>query len=387
MTYTYTPSTLSNTRVDAADILLGIAIGGIVMLHFIEHMNFYQFPELTILDQVVWNAMFFLCGGKMYAIFSLLFGLSFFIQHDNQAQKGKDFRLRFAWRMVLLMSFGLFDLLFFNGDILTVYAACGLLVLPLIRLSNRTLAWIALFLALQPIEIFYLIWGAVDPTVRPLDLGSGELFGALLGPQSHGTIWEVAVAGIQYGFRINFYWAIENGRLTQTLFLFLLGILMGRKRFLYDEGENAHLWVRTMMLSVVFLLVVLPVQQSLPGLVENACMAHSLQVMLTMWRNAAMMLFIVCAVTWTYHCTAWGKRLILIAPYGKMSLTNYLGQSIIGAFIFYGWGLGLYRVSGHTMSLLIGVGCVLLQYVFCRWWLSRHARGPFEALWKRLTWM
>ena len=210
MTYTYTPSTLSNTRVDAADILRGIAIGGIVMLHFIEHMNFYQFPELTILDQVVWNAMFFLCGGKMYAIFSLLFGLSFFIQHDNQAQKGKDFRLRFAWRMVLLMSFGLFDLLFFNGDILTVYAACGLLVLPVIRLSNRTLAWIALFLALQPIEIFYLIWGAVDPTVRPLDLGSGELFGALLGPQSHGTIWEVAVAGIQYGFRINFYWAIEN---------------------------------------------------------------------------------------------------------------------------------------------------------------------------------
>lgn len=387
MTYTYTPSTLSNTRVDAADILRGIAIGGIVMLHFIEHMNFYQFPELTILDQVVWNAMFFLCGGKMYAIFSLLFGLSFFIQHDNQAQKGKDFRLRFAWRMVLLMSFGLFDLLFFNGDILTVYAACGLLVLPLIRLSNRTLAWIALFLALQPIEIFYLIWGAVDPTVRPLDLGSGELFGALLGPQSHGTIWEVAVAGIQYGFRINFYWAIENGRLTQTLFLFLLGILMGRKRFLYDEGENAHLWVHTMMLSVVFLLVVLPVQQSLPGLVENACMAHSLQVMLTMWRNAAMMLFIVCAVTWTYHCIAWGKRLILIAPYGKMSLTNYLGQSIIGAFIFYGWGLGLYRVSGHTMSLLIGVGCVLLQYVFCRWWLRSHARGPFEALWKRLTWM
>ena len=387
MTSTYTPSTLPNTRVDAADILRGIAIGGIVLLHFIEHMNFYQFPELTILDQVIWNSMFFLCGGKMYAIFSLLFGLSFFIQHDNQAQKGKDFRLRFAWRMLLLMCFGLFDLLFFNGDILTVYAACGLLILPLVRLSNRILAWIALFLALQPIEIFYLVWGIVDPTVRPLDLGSGGLFGAMTGPQSHGTVWEVAVAGIQYGFRINFYWAIENGRLTQTLFLFLLGILMGRKRFLYDEGENAHLWVRTMVFSVFFLLVVLPVQQSLPGLVDNVCIAHSLQVMLTMWRNAAMMLFIVCAVTWTTHCTVWGKRLIFIAPYGKMSLTNYLGQSIIGAFIFYGWGLGLYRVSGHTMSLLIGVGCVWLQYVFCRWWLSRHTRGPFEALWRRLTWL
>ena len=50
--YHYTPSSLPNTRVDAADILRGIAIGGIVMLHFIEHMNFYDFPELTVLDRV-----------------------------------------------------------------------------------------------------------------------------------------------------------------------------------------------------------------------------------------------------------------------------------------------------------------------------------------------
>ena len=387
MTQTYRPSSLPNTRVDAADILRGIAIGGIVLLHFIEHMNFYRFPELTTLDRVVWDSMFFLCGGKMYAIFSLLFGLSFFIQHDNQAQKGKDFRARFAWRMVLLMGFGLFDLLFFNGDILTVYAVGGLLVLPLIRMSNKVLAWIALFLALQPVELFYLIWGAIDPSAQPLDLGSGALFGALIEPQSSGTIWDVAVAGIVYGFRINFYWAIENGRMTQTIFLFLLGILMGRQRFLYLEGDNANRWVRTMVASVFALFLIIPVQQTLPRLIENVCMNHSLQVMLTMWRNAAMMLFIVSAVTWTYHCTAWGKRLIAIAPYGKMSLTNYLSQSIIGGFVFYGWGLGLFAVSGHTMSLLLGAVCVALQYAFCRWWLKSHDRGPFETLWKRLTWL
>ena len=387
MTQTYRPSSLPNTRVDAADILRGIAIGGIVLLHFIEHMNFYRFPELTTLDRVVWDSMFFLCGGKMYAIFSLLFGLSFFIQHDNQAQKGKDFRARFAWRMVLLMGFGLFDLLFFNGDILTVYAVGGLLVLPLIRMSNKVLAWIALFLALQPVELFYLIWGAIDPSAQPLDLGSGALFGALIEPQSSGTIWDVAVAGIVYGFRINFYWAIENGRMTQTIFLFLLGILMGRQRFLYLEGDNANRWVRTMVASVFALFLIIPVQQTLPRLIENVCMNHSLQVMLTMWRNAAMMLFIVSAVTWTYHCTAWGKRLIAIAPYGKMSLTNYLSQSIIGGFVVYGWGLGLFAVSGHTMSLLLGAACVALQYAFCRWWLKSHDRGPFETLWKRLTWL
>lgn len=387
MSPTYQASSLPNTRVDAADILRGIAIGGIVMLHFIEHMNFYRFPPLTTLDRVVWDTMFFLCGGKMYAIFSLLFGLSFYIQHDNQAKKGKDFRFRFAWRMVLLMGFGLIDLLFFNGDILTVYAVGGLLVLPLIRLSNKALGWIAIFLALQPIELFYLAWGSINPSVAPLSLGSGELFGALIEPQSHGTLFEVATAGIVYGFRINFYWAIENGRLTQTLFLFILGILMGRTRFLYLEGDNSQRWVRTMVASIVALFFILPVQQTLPALVENSCISHSLQVMLTMWRNAAMMLFMVCAVTWTYHCTQWGKRLIAIAPYGKMSLTNYLGQSVIGGFVFYGWGLGLYQYSGHSLSLLLGILCVLLQYTFSRWWLHHHSRGPLESLWKRLTWI
>lgn len=383
----YQSSHFPNTRIDAADILRGIAIGGIVMLHFVEHMNFYSFPPLSTLDRVVWDAMFFLFGGKMYAIFALLFGLSFFIQHDNQAQKGVDFRPRFAWRMVLLMGFGLLDLCFFNGDILLLYAVCGLLVLPLIRLSNRTLGWLALILALQPVELAYLIWSAFDPSVQPMDLGSGELFGKLVPIQSEGTFLEVAWGSLKYGLPINFLWAIENGRMTQTVFLFLLGILLGRSRLLYREGNNPTHWVRIMVGAVVALLLILPVQQTLPRLIETPCASHAASVMLTMWRNLAMMLFYVSAVTWLFHCTRRGARLLAIAPYGKMSLTNYLGQSIIGGFVFYGWGLGLYQYCGHTLSLLLGIGCVWIQFIFCRWWLSSHSHGPFEGLWKKLTWL
>ena len=124
--YKYTPSTLPNTRIDVADVLRGIAIGGIVLIHFIEHLNFYNFPEPSSpfwagMNKAVWDTTFYLLAGKMYAIFATLFGLSFYIQHDNQAQKGIDFRPRFVWRMVLLMMFGLFDLLFYNGDILFLF--------------------------------------------------------------------------------------------------------------------------------------------------------------------------------------------------------------------------------------------------------------------------
>ena len=194
--YQYTPSSLPNTRIDAADILRGFAIGGIVIIHYLEHLNFYKFPELTELDRTIWYIVFFWLDNKMYDIFSLLFGLRFFIQHDNQAQKGKDFRLRFAWRMVLLMLWGILDLVFYNGDILTVYAACGWLLIPFIRSSNKVLTIIACILVLQPVELVYLILGLINPEMQPLNLGSGVLFRALLPYQMEGSFFEMAWAGI-----------------------------------------------------------------------------------------------------------------------------------------------------------------------------------------------
>ena len=200
----YQPSALPNTRIDVADLLRGVAVAGIVMLHFIEHLNFYNFPPLTKLDNVVWDVMFFMLSNKMYAIFAMLFGLTLFVQHDNQAKRGYDFRPRFVWRMVLLFGFGLLDLLFFNGDILTVYAVCGLLVLPFVRAGNRVLLFFAVLFALQPIELAYLVGGLVDPQLQPLDLGSGAMFHAILPAQEGGSWFDVAMAGLCYGLPVNF---------------------------------------------------------------------------------------------------------------------------------------------------------------------------------------
>lgn len=389
---TYTPSLKPNTRIDVADVLRGIAIGGIILIHFIEHLNFFMFPEpssefMASLNKGVWDTIFFLLAGKMYAIFSLLFGLSFFIQHDNQAQNGVDFRPRFLWRMVLLMLFGLFDLLFYNGDILTVYAVCGVLIVPFIRANNKVLLAATIFFALQPIEVFYIIKGLIDPATTSLNLGSSELFKGILPAQSQGSWLDVAIMGIKNGFPVNFTWAIEHGRMTQTIFLFLLGIVIGRKRLFYDEGNNVQIWKHTLIVAACAFAVILPLYYTVPEMVEVKCVSSSLEVMLKMWRNLAMMLIIVSGVVLLFYRTSARNFLIKIAPYGKMSLTNYLSQSIIGGFVFYHWGLGLYQYCGHTVSLLMGVACIALQFVFCRWWLKSHSHGPFESLWRKLTWI
>ena len=391
MSYTYKASDKPNSRIDIADILRGIAIAGIILIHFQEQMNFFMFPEpkselWAAVNTGVWDTIFFLLAGKMYAIFSILFGLSFFIQHDNQAQKGIDFRPRFVWRMVLLMLFGIFDLLFYNGDILFIYAVCGLLIIPLIRASKKVI-WIFIGLMLiQPLELIYLIKGIFDPSATPLYLGSGQYYGALIESQSTGTILDVAKAGLKYGLPANFLWAIENGRLTQNVLFFLIGIMLGRTRLFYNEGNNLQIWKKVLIGSVIAFAALLPLYKFVPGLFEARCVSNSLSVAFNMWKNLAMTFFIVAGVALLYYNTSAKGWLMKIAPYGKMSLTNYLTQSIFGAMLFYNWGFGLFRHFGHTADFFLAIAFIALQFMFCTWWMKNHKRGPFEQLWCTATW-
>lgn len=392
MKYLYQASGKPNTRIDLADILRGIAIGGIILIHFIEQLNFYNFPEpknelWASINSAVWDTTFFLLAGKMYAIFALLFGLSFFIQHDNQAQKGIDFRPRFAWRMVLLMLFGLFDLMFYNGDILFIYAVCGLLIIPLIRASDKVIWFFIALMLLQPVELAYMIAGIIDPSTPPLNLGSMKYFGAVMVAQEQGSIIDVAVAGLKNGVQINFLWAIENGRLTQTVLFFLMGIMIGRKRLFYDEGNNVQFWKRVFICSICAFAVLWPLYEFIPGMIETRCVSRSLSTALNMWKNLAMMFFIVSGCLLLFYRTTARSWMMKIAPYGKMSLTNYLTQSIFGAMLFYNWGFGLFRHTGHTVNFLLGAAFIVLQFLFCRWWLKNHKRGPFEQLWYNATWI
>ena len=61
-------------------------------------------------------------------------------------------------------------------------------------------------------------------------------------------------------------------------------------------------------------------------------------------------------------------------------------QSLVGSTLYHGFGFALYKVTGPTMCLMIGVTLVMLQGSFSAWWLRRHQQGPLEALWHRATW-
>lgn len=374
-------------RITLVDSLRGFAVVGIIIIHFLEHLNFYAFPAPTPFEQNLWDTVFYLGASKMYAIFALLFGLSCYIQHHNQQQRGRDFRPRFAWRMVLLFLWGMLDLIFFNGDILCTYAVIGLLLIPLVRAADWVLMALAALLFLQPIELTYLIMGLLNPETSPMDVGIGECWGKAYDACMNGGFLDVAWANLTNGLQINFGWAIENGRLTQTLLMFVLGMLLGRKRMFLNEGNNLRKWAYIFAGSIVLYMATKRLLNNLDYSHYAPAVQKSLTITLTAWRNFAMTSFYVATITQLYYRSRASKVLDHLAIIGKMSLTDYLLQSIIGGFLFYNWGLSLWKVSSHGISFLLGIAFCILLYFFCRAWSRHHRRGPLEEIWARATWI
>ena len=365
---------LANTRIDVADALRGIAVAGIILYHSVEHFDiFTQDPIVHTLacDKTVGDVLAWLLSGKMYGIFAMLFGLSFFIMNDNQQQKGRSFSGRFAWRMCLLFVFGLINVAFYDGDILMLYAVYGLLLIPISYLPSKAVWCIIGLLAIQPVELYCLITGT---TIDHSTLF--EIYNKTIALHEHGTFWENAVNNLRYGFELNLRFNVFSGRLTQLLCLFILGMQLGRQRLFYNEGKNLQIWHIILCISATLVIAL--------SFVDFGA--------LEMWLKPIYSLFILLMIV-SGVVSAWyafkGVRSVLhhLCIFGRMSLTNYLLQSIIGSFIFSGYGLECYRIVGITYAVLIGLGMVICQYLFCRYWFSTHPRGPLEGVWRKLTWL
>ena len=370
----YHTHNLPNTRIDVADALRGIAVAGIILYHSVEHFDiFTKEPIVYTLpcDQQVGSVLAWLLSGKMYGIFAMLFGLSFFIMNDNQQQKGKSFSGRFAWRMCLLFAFGLVNVAFYDGDILMLYAVYGLLLIPISYLPSRAVWCIIGLLAIQPVELFCLLSGTtIDHTTL------FEIYNKTISLHETGTFWENALNNLRWGFELNLRYNVFSGRLTQLLCLFILGMQLGRHRFFYNEGRNLHWWHVILGISALVVVALSVVDFG------------NLAPVLTPIYNLSILSTIVSAVVSAWYAFE-GVRSMLrhLCFFGRMSLTNYLLQSIIGSFIFCGYGLGCYRLVGITYAVLIGLAMVVVQYLFGRYWFRNHPRGPLEGLWRKLTWI
>ena len=388
-----TPSIQNNTRIDVADVLRGLAVMGIILLHSIEHYNFYYFPEslpfewMKFTDRIIWDGLFFTFSGKAYAVFALLFGFSFYIQNNNQNQKGKDFRLRFLWRLVLLFIIGQFNASFFTGEILVMYSIIGIILPVCCKLNDRTITIIATLLILQPLDWGKLIYALIDTSYTPGESLSNYYFGVAYDIQKNGTFLETLRMNLWEGQLANFTWAFEHGRIMQTAALFLFGMLIGRRQLFIYTPKHELIWLKTLGFALILFFPLYGLKNLLPEFINRPGYYEPLNLILYSLSNLSFMLVLVTGGLLTFYKVKNRSFLMRFSSYGKMSLTNYIGQSIIGSLFFYHWGFFLSPHMNHTLSFLFGILFVLLQMSFCSWWLKRHKHGPFEGLWKYLTWI
>ncbi len=389
----HSPTTLpNNNRIEIADVLRGFAVMGITLIHFIERFSLNSLPEetrsfLIFTDKIIWESIFFAFSGKAYCIFALLFGFSFFIQDNSQKEKGNDFRGRFAWRLVLLFFIACINSTLFPGEILVLYALVGYVLIAVCRLSTRTVGIIAIILLLQPLEWAQLIYALINPGYimnAQFDAPYWEMVNTV---QKEGSFLEMCKTAIWTGNIANMGWMILHGRVTQTAALFMVGMLIGRsKLFLYSE-KNIKLWINVFILSTLCFFPIYGLMTLLPDFISREAILVPSTLILKSLSNIAITGILFAGVILVYYLTKFKGVLHQLAPYGRMSLTNYLSQSLIGGFLFYNWGLGLYRHTGITVCFLMGIGVFLLQFFFCRWWLRSHRQGPLEWLWKKATWI
>ena len=377
-------------RIELVDALRGFAVMAILLVHNVEHFIFPVYPTdspewLNVLDKGTFDAVFALFGGKAYAIFALLFGFTFYIQCENQRRKGKDFGYRFLWRLVLLVGFATLNAAFFpGGDVLLLFAIMGLVLFVARNWSDKAVLAAAIFFTLQPVEWYHYIMSLVDSSYQLPDYGVGPMYDVVAEATKSGNFWDFIGCNVTLGQKASLMWAVGAGRILQTAGLFLIGFYIGRKQLFVVDRLKLSFWIKTLIISAVCFA---PLHSWRNLIMEGSPMIQqTVGTVFDMWQKLAFTFVLVSSFVLLYQNKSFQQRVSNLRFYGRMSLTNYVSQSIIGAIIYFPFALYLAPYCGYFVSLLIGFVVFFAQVMFCKWWFKGHKQGPLESLWHWWTW-
>jgi uncharacterized protein len=328
----------------------------------------------------------FFIMGKFFSIFAVLFGMSFAIMMDNAAKRGQRFSGRFTWRLAILFAIGFVHSLIYGGDILTIYATIGL-CLPLFYRVPGKLLWVVVVLLFLGTGryLFYLLTGTSSLPGYELSPES-PVVAAYVEVLRTGSFLEIARENFFTAFisKISFQVGVF-GRGYLTLAYFLVGMWLVRTGIIKNLEENKPLIMKTLRwslgLSVVFFVFVATSFTLIPDLMQFKGWLPVFAFTFVDLFNTALTAVLMSGFLLLYLRNPTGLPGSL-APYGRMALSNYLLQSIIGTFVLFGWGLGLLGQLHDWQTFLLAIVVIFLQVRLSKWWLSHYYYGPLEWAWR-----
>lgn len=391
---THTQTITPKKRINSIDALRGFALIGIMLLHCMERFDLtlapvVESPFWQAIDRAVYDSLYFLFSGKSYAMFSLLFGLSFFMQMESQAAKGVDFRGRFLWRLALLFLFGYINGLVYMGEFFMVYAVLGVFLIPLYKVPTRWLLVLCILLFLQiPAVISFVSLLSDNVANEPTAAAAymDRLFERAADVFINGSLMDVLSFNTFDGQSAKCLWVFNNFRYLQLLGLFIAGMLIGRQGIHKSEEKMVKYSRLFLPYCLAFWAVFYAVAFLLPVWGVDGFALRVGQTLFKTYGNLGQMMVYFCGFTLLYYRYKGQKVLDRIAPVGRMSVTNYMAQSIVGVSLFYGFGGNFAVEFNYLQSFLLGAAFCVIQIAYSNWWIKRFYYGPMEWLWRSLTW-
>lgn len=382
------------------DAARGIAVFGILAVNswsFVwgfEYLRYGMLPDApSVVDKGAVFAVALIAEQKFYPIFAFLFGAGFALQTRSLKKAlpdWRDVRARFRGRLRWLLGLGIMHgTLVWAGDILTVYGIAGFFIVGLAgarlkKVRARLWKWCAVWLLLIAIGVMLSRPALQDAGIRGQTMANVEQVLAAHAAYTQGTVAE------HFAQRLGDYVAVTGASvflLPHVLVLFLLGILAVRLGWLTAPWRHMVLWRRVRAVGYAVGIPFNVVWASIAvaeaaGPLRVPSYGATIYALLPIGGSllgaayvASVMLAREKALRWL---AAW------LAPVGRMSLTNYLLQSVLGVVLLQGIGLGLGVAAAASPALLIAIALAiaLFQMLLSRWWIARHRQGPIESFYR-----
>lgn len=385
----------SGGRITVIDALRGFSLIGICLIHSMQHFGAMgtmtpqeMFPWEGTMNEIFRWCINYLVFGKFFIIFSCLFGLSFFIQMDRAAKKGVDFRPRFLWRLVLLLAIGYLHGLFVRVDILLIYALLGFLFVLMYKWPTKLLAGITLFLFLGGATLVPVAYKSLTtPATEQVERVPERAVSRPAAPRQALTLSEMVSNNAWDGVVGKMRFQFSSGRIYLTLGLFVLGFIVGRIRLFERLDEFRSRLNRGGLLAFIGLGLLYMIQSYLAPVSWR-------EVSFNAWMGSTVtnLINLLTAYLWVvvvieaYRFRKVQQAMTPLVSYGRMGLTNYIVQSVIGVFIFSSFGLDWSHL-GVFLSVLVCLVYTGVQIVLSHYWLKNFRYGPMEWLWRTGTYL
>ena len=394
-------------RLQLIDALRGYALLGVFVSNatmWFSGLTFWsQEQRMALFRDGAWydKATMMLLGifvfGKFITIFSFLFGLGFAVQLGRAEARGASVVPLYVRRLVVMFLLGVTHLvLIWHGDILHTYAVLGLTLLVMRAWKDRALLWTAAVAAFVLPGLVMLVQqlpsllSGAPPPPRGMGGGNPQLSKDMLAAITTGGYLDVVRA--QTAYFLKEILPMAGLFVTTIVARFCLGLWAGRRGVFHAPAEHRRFFRRLLGWGLVAALAT----SAMGFTVQMLARAEVLKPQELPWfpyvfmpvrqlQELGLASVYVAAFTLLFQRAAWARVLGVLAPVGRMALTNYLTQSVVSVLCLYGLGLHLNARLG--LAGIVGFACAVfvLQVVFSHLWLRRFRFGPVEWVWRSLT--